>query len=509
MKSVEMRRLQNDILNDAGKQNMDGLKRNYALLSVLAISAGILGCQSNSDQKTVPETNHAVAVKVATVSITKSPIIIDAVGTISARFVSELSSRALEKVTAVYVKEGDTIRKGEPLVALDTRALESAEAQAVADVQSSIVQFKSTQTNLDMASSTSQDQVKTAQAQVAAAQAALQSAQDKKNLVDVGPRLQEKDEANFVVSSAQASLVLAQKTYARMTKLYSEDAITGQQLDQSKSEIDAAQASYQVALQRQSMIEEGSRVEDRASADAAVSQARASLAAAQSMLSQSRDEAEIVNIRKDDLDQANLRLIQSNAGLSIAKANLSYATILAPYDGVVVERDADPGVMAGPGIPLLKIQGGDLRLDASVPESAVSQVVIGSSVPVTIDALGSRKYMAKVLSISPQGDSSSHTFMIKATLPSLSGVREGMFGRAIIKTGTTDSLTIPSSSVVNREGLTYVYVITNNVTQLRLVSLGQTSGTKVAVLSGLQLGDKVAASNVTDLTDNELVREVD
>jgi RND family efflux transporter MFP subunit len=216
----------------------------------------------------------------------------------------------------------------------------------------------------------------------------------------------------------------------------------------------------------------------------------------------------MVSVRRDDVDQAQAKIAQSKAAAAIAQSNLSYATIVAPYDGVVVERDADPGQMAGPGIPLLRIQGGHLRLDVSVPESAVSHVFVGNSVPVTVDPLGTKQYPAKILSISPQGDSSSHTFQVKALLPPLPGLHEGMFGRASIRTDTTNAMIIPGSCVVNREGLTYVYVVENGAAQLRLVSLGQNIGSNIAVLSGVQIGDEVATSHVARLTDGAPVSEI-
>jgi RND family efflux transporter MFP subunit len=478
-----------------------------ALLSLIATAIGIAACQGKSNQQNISPANPIISVTTETVSLTNTSITFDAVGTVSSQFVTELSSRVQERVTSVKVKEGDLVRAGDTLINFDSRDLTAANAQANADLQASTAQFNSASTTARIASQTTQDQVRTVEAQVLAAQAALESAVAKKNLVDAGPRLQERAQAADDVARANASLVLAQKTYDRMSKLYSEDAITGEQLDTSKSELDAAQAAYQSTLQQQSMSNEGSRAEDKAAAQAQVMQAQASLTAARSMLAQSLAEAQIVSVRQDDVEAAHARIAQAEAAATIARSNLSYATIVAPYDGVIAERDADPGLMAGPGVPLLKIQGGGLRLDLSVPESDVSHFFVGSSVPVTIDALGTKRYSARIVSISPQGDPSSHTFLIKALLPQIPGTREGMFGRASIRSGAANAMTISTSCVVNREGLTYVYVIDNRAAQLRLVSLGQETGSTVAVLSGLQIGDKVAASNVAELTDNISVSE--
>ena len=56
----------------------------------------------------------------------------------------------------------------------------------------------------------------------------------------------------------------------------------------------------------------------------------------------------------------------------------------APFAGVVAKRYADPGTMAGPGAPLLLVEGGSLRLEASAPESVLKRLKLGQTLPVTL-----------------------------------------------------------------------------------------------------------------------------
>jgi RND family efflux transporter MFP subunit len=488
---------------------MRSMKNAMGILLLVSAIAVVTGCQGRSRQQSTSMTATVVPVHVTTVSTGNCPITVDAVGTISAQFATDLSSRAQERVTAITVSEGDRVRKGQPLVYLDTNDLAASEAQANADVQASTAQYGGASLAAKMASSTSVDQIQTAKAQVTEAQASLANAIAKRNLVDAGPRAQERAKAADDVDRSNASLVLAQKTYDRMAKLFTEDAITGLQLDTSKSALDAAQAAYQAAVQTQSMANEGSRAEEKAAAAADVDEAQAGLVAAKSVLAQAVAEAQVVNVRKADVLQAQAKIEQARAGLTVAQSNLNYATIVAPFDGVVVQRDADPGLMAGPGVPLLRLQGGNLRLDTSVPESGISSLRPGSSIPVSIDAIGTKQYIAKVISISPQGDSSTHTFMVKSLLPQIPGLREGMFGRASIPQGRSNRImTIPANAVVNREGLSYVYIVAGDTAQLRLVTVGKQIGANVSVLSGLENGDKIATSNIDRLADNAQVLEV-
>jgi RND family efflux transporter MFP subunit len=216
----------------------------------------------------------------------------------------------------------------------------------------------------------------------------------------------------------------------------------------------------------------------------------------------------VVGVRREDKLNAQAQIGQARAALGAAIANRSYATIVAPFDGVVARRIADTGTMAGPGVPLLRMEGGDMRLEAVVPESALADIRAGTVIPVLIDALAGKKLLSRVVSISPQGDPLSHTFIIKARLPNDGDVRSGMFGRAQIRTGSDFSLRVPASALVDRDGLDYVYVIEGNVARLRLITTGSSLGDSVTVLSGLRLGDCIAASNIDKLTDNAPVVEV-
>ena len=214
-----------------------------------------------------------------------------------------------------------------------------------------------------------------------------------------------------------------------------------------------------------------------------------------------------VDVRRADIRQARAQIGKARAGLGVAVANRSYSTIAAPFNGIVTARLADPGTMAGPGVPLLRVEGGDLRLDAVVPESTLSFVHVGNQISVVLDALGTHPVPAIVVTVSPRGDPASHTYLVKARLPQGIGARSGMYGRARIRTGSSLSMTVPASAVVNREGLFYVYVVRSGIARLRLVSVGGSDGDRVTILSGLKSGERIAVTSVDNLTDNAPVSE--
>jgi RND family efflux transporter MFP subunit len=292
-----------------------------------------------------------------------------------------------------------------------------------------------------------------------------------------------------------------------MDSLYKVEAITAQQHDVAKSDLDSAQAAYNSAIQNNKLVDEGARIEDKHAADDAVKQAEAALKQAQAALDQAKAGAIQGSVKRAEMAQAQAMISKAKAARAIALVNRSYAAVNAPFDGVVSDRLADPGAMAGPGVPLLKVEGGLLQIDASVPESLVSHLAVGTNVSVSTDALQSKSIPARVLSISPQGDPGSHTFLVKANLPSGAPIKSGMYARMRIKTGESRAIMVPFDAVVDREGLNYVYVASNGVAQLRLVTVGGTENGLCSLLSGVQSGEKVIISNMARISDNLPISE--
>lgn len=196
-------------------------------------------------------------------------------------------------------------------------------------------------------------------------------------------------------------------------------------------------------------------------------------------------------------DMARAGFAQADAALAQARTSLSYTRIRAPFAGVVTERKADPGTMASPGMPILTLEDTrNYRLEVTVDESDLRLVRVGQSAPVNIDALGSAEISGKVVQIVPAADPGSRSFLVKLDLPKDAHLRSGLFGRAQFSRGERSALLIPRSAVVERGQLQGVYVLdSEQIASLHYVTLGQTSGQQVEVLSGLAGGEKVIAAS--------------
>ena len=185
-----------------------------------------------------------------------------------------------------------------------------------------------------------------------------------------------------------------------------------------------------------------------------------------------------------------------------ARTMLGYTRVRAPFAGIVTARMVDPGALASPGVPLLQVDSaGPLELQTTVDESVIANVRKGMTLPVSVDAAPGTAISGTVSEIVPAADPASHSFLVKITLPHSAQLRAGMYGTAAIPTGSHQAILVPRSAVLLRGSLNCAYVLdSNNVAQLRYVTLGSAQGTMVEVLSGISAGDQL----VDDPADRDL-----
>jgi RND family efflux transporter MFP subunit len=262
-------------------------------------------------------------------------------------------------------------------------------------------------------------------------------------------------EVDNAIAAAQAQLDLANSTLKRMKSLYDQKSITSQEFDEVQARHRMAAANHQMALAKRT--------------------------------------------------QLNAKIVQAESGLAQASVNKTYMEVKAPFTGIVVERKAEPGMLAAPGMPILVIeQAGAYRLEAAVEESRIATVRAGSKVRVRLDSLD-REIEARVSEIVPAMDPVSRTFTARIDLPSSPLIRSGLFGRALFPAGEKQALVAPESSIRNLGQIQSVYVADNGTVRARLVKTGSLVEGGVEVLSGLAPGDRVVIAPPPSLTDGSKI----
>ncbi|MBI4522266.1 MAG: efflux RND transporter periplasmic adaptor subunit [Deltaproteobacteria bacterium] len=197
---------------------------------------------------------------------------------------------------------------------------------------------------------------------------------------------------------------------------------------------------------------------------------------------------------------------QAQAKLSHARTVLDYTNIVAPFDGLVTAKTAEVGMLASPGTALLTIEEtGRYCLEAEIGESRLAYARIGTSVRVSIAALG-REFSGTVAEITPAADPQSRTFTLKIDLPAHSDIRSGLYGKAEIPFAKRKILLVPLEAVLRRGQLVAVYVVdVGGVVQLRLITTGKRYNEKVEVLSGVIPGERIIMRGVEKISEGERV----
>lgn len=174
---------------------------------------------------------------------------------------------------------------------------------------------------------------------------------------------------------------------------------------------------------------------------------------------------------------------------------LDYTALEAPFNGYVIAKMASEGDMAGPGQPLLTFEKEDvMKVKTTVPESQISLFSLNDTVAVDIKAAGYEDGTGIVRNINQAGNRGSRQFAVEIMLPELdksSGVKSGMFAEVGITTTRDQAILVPQSAIIERGQLTGLYTLNDeSEVVLRWVRLGETTGDKVEVLSGLAAGER-------------------
>jgi RND family efflux transporter MFP subunit len=231
------------------------------------------------------------------------------------------------------------------------------------------------------------------------------------------------------------------------------------------------------------------------SATARAEQARADLSRSEQLklrgaISDSEYEATQTAVRTT---QANLN--QAARAVEGANVSLGYATIEAPYAGIVVDKQVQVGDTVTPGQTLLTLYDpNQMQLVANVRESFASRLKVGQHVSAKLEAMD-YECEATVREVVPQAEAGSRSFQVKVSGPCPPGIYSGMFGRISLPLESETIVVIPIAAV-NRVGqLTLVDVVQDGNLVRRSLQLGRTIGDDFEVLAGVIPGDKVAIAS--------------
>jgi len=239
---------------------------------------------------------------------------------------------------------------------------------------------------------------------------------------------------------------------------------------------------------------------------AQVQQAEASIRATTARLNEARQNLERVKelqaggvMSVSDLDKAQANhdtlladLTGAEQALEEAKTALGYTKILAPFDGRVVDRFAEPGDTAQPGLKLLALYNPlSLRVEAQVREVVALGLEVGQALQVEIPSM-QKVVDAVIQERVPAADPGSRSFLVKAGVAFDKTLLPGMYARLLVPVGIGSQLLIPADRVVHVGQLDLVWVYQDGQSYRRFVRIGQVDQNgRVEILAGLTVGELV------------------
>ena len=276
---------------------------------------------------------------------------------------SSIAPKTSGRITEIRVREGDTVKTGDTIAVLDDEQIRAREDQARAAMLASEAREQANRSQL----AALQQQLEQSQIQIGQAK------------MDAEGRVRQ---AEAELSSAEAEL--AQQEASLKLALFDRDAYTRLAQTGAVSERQGKQAVAAAEQQEAVVAAARRRVE---AAHGGVTTARANLenpsirAAQEAMVRKqmAQQEAEIA--------AAVASADQARAVLSEAQANRRDLTIVAPFDGTVITRSAEPGEVVTPGTPIVTLLDlSKVYLRGFVPEGEIGRVKVGQSARVYLDS---------------------------------------------------------------------------------------------------------------------------
>lgn len=314
------------------------------------------------------------------------------------------------------------------------------------------------------------------QSQVTVLESQKEQAEAQLEALTSGARTEDLAALKASIAAAEAQVRAARDQRNRTQQLYEKGIVAKAKLDADQAQLDVAEAQLEAARQELIKGESGARQEEVAAQIAAI------------------------------------KGIEAN--LNIARDQLSYATLRAPFDGIIARRDVDnfANVQAKQTIAILqKLDRLELSFDIPGPDVAKASRDQARNITVHLDAVSDKSFDAELVEFTTLADSSTQTFRGRVAIdqPEDVIVLPGMIGQVTITDNGNGAvvLLIPGTAIASDpSGNTYVWVVENNTVAKRDVTVGDASEDRVAIVDGLEEGETVVTAGVSFMQEGMKVR---
>ncbi|MEA5516463.1 efflux RND transporter periplasmic adaptor subunit [Nodularia sp. UHCC 0506] len=323
------------------------------------------------------------------------------------------------------------------------------------------------------------------------------------------------DDAILLTSLKQAE--------AELAALGSEVARAETQVSNARAEVERARLELVQAQSDSQRQQELFQV--GAIAQQTAEQARTQAKTAAQSLRASEDR---VRTEQQAVAAAQGRVIAQQAVVAQFKERRSYARLISPITGIITQRVTEPGNLLQPGNEVLQIADfSRVKVVVQVSELELSQIKVGQSVQVSLDAFPDELLIGRVTRISPVADATARLIPVEVVIPNNNNkIGSGLLARVKFEPQTSQRVVVSQAAIQketknnnfaesttaksqsdNRNGKVFIITDTEGKTKVkaRAVTLGNEADGKVEILSGLQAGEPYVARSGRPLQEGDTV----
>ena len=416
----------------------------------------------------------------------------------------DLAFESQGKIVANYVKVGDKIYAGQPLLAIDSSILRSQLQQAQAQLDTLNIDTLKNKLNAGIQALYA-NSLSASQKSVNTAKSILLTISDIQ-FSHFTPQTQINNSLQEAIAKAVSSLLgksNAQLWTSQSIAQLNDGAYGLVQIaisDPTQDNIDKALFATQNALQ------DVSNAVNAMPIDPSLTPAeRASISLAQTnvnleIITTSANVQAIATTKVNNsatITTTNAQVEASEASINAIKTQISKTVIASLFDGQVDKDNALVGQLVSPNVPVITISNNNLEIDTNIPEVNLSQVKIGGKANITLDAFGNDVvFPAMITSIDSAPTITNGISAYGAKLKFAKDdnrVMPGMTANIMIIANThANVLTVPESAVIKNNGKYFVVIENgNNQKETREVGVGISDGKNIEITSGLKIGEKI------------------
>ena len=293
-------------------------------------------------------------------------------------------------------------------------------------------------------------------------------------------------------------------------------------LDDSQARAALALAEAQLAASKKSMAEDEARLVD---AELTLKRRRALLEEKVVGQSEVDDAQSAVDSTKARIEYARQQIEVAQRQVELQKTNLDDMIVRAPFSGVVISKDAQPGEMISPvsagggftrtGIGTI-VDMASLEIEVDVNETYINRVTPNQKVEAVLDAYPDWRIPAHVITTIPSADRQKATVKVRIAFEALDprilpdmGVKVSFLkdappaGQAA---APAPRVVVPKTAIRTADGRSIVFVVKDDRVERRAVSVGFENGDQVELVSGVSAGERVVVDGPATLKDGDKVR---